>query len=43
MLELLYVYADTNGDGEVERIPLFSNPLYNYFGIIRTRDYAWLS
>lgn len=29
--ELLYVYADTDGDGKVERIPLFSNPLYTYY------------
>ena len=29
--ELLYVYADTNGDGKVEGIPLFSNPLYTYY------------
>lgn len=29
--ELLYVYADTNGDGTVEKIPLFSDPLYTYY------------
>lgn len=29
--ELLYVYADTDGNGQVERIPLFSNPLYTYY------------
>jgi hypothetical protein len=29
--ELLYVYADTNGDGIVERIPLFTDSLDNYF------------
>jgi len=29
--ELLYVYADTDGDGKVERIPLFSDPLYTYY------------
>jgi hypothetical protein len=29
--ELLYVYADTDGDGNVERIPLFSDSLDDYF------------
>lgn len=29
--QLLYVYADTNGDGTVERIPLFSDSLDEYF------------
>jgi hypothetical protein len=29
--QLLYVYADTNGDGSVERIPLFSDPLDEFF------------
>lgn len=29
--ELLYVYADTNGDGTVERIPLFSSDLWEYY------------
>jgi len=28
---LLYVYADTDGDGHVERIPLFSDPLVDFF------------
>jgi len=29
--ELLYVYVDTNGDGTVERIPLFSDAADAYF------------
>jgi len=29
--ELLYVYADTDGNGQVERIPLFSDPLFTYY------------
>lgn len=29
--ELLYVYADTDGNGQVERIPLFSSPLFTYY------------
>ena len=29
--ELLYVYADLDGDGEVERHPLFSDELQDYF------------
>jgi len=29
--ELLYVYQDTDGDGVVERIPLFSDSLDDYF------------
>ena len=29
--ELLYVYADTNDNGVLERYPLFSNALYQYF------------
>jgi len=29
--QLLYVYADTDGDGKVERIPLFSDSLDDYF------------
>lgn len=29
--ELLYVYADTNLDGIVERIPLFADPLDQYY------------
>lgn len=29
--ELLYVYVDTNGDGTVERYPLFSDALDDYF------------
>ena len=29
--QLLYVYADTNGDGTVERIPLFSDSLDEFF------------
>jgi len=29
--ELLYVFADTDGDGQVERIPLFSDPLFTYY------------
>lgn len=29
--QLLYIYADLNGDGVVERYPLFSNALQDYF------------
>lgn len=29
--QLLYVYADTDGDGKVERYPLFSDALSSYF------------
>jgi len=29
--ELLYVYADTDGDGTVEKIALFSDPLFTYY------------
>jgi hypothetical protein len=29
--ELLYVYADVNGDGIVDRVPLFSDALVGYF------------
>ncbi|HXU63333.1 MAG TPA: hypothetical protein VN962_16660 [Polyangia bacterium] len=29
--ELLYVYADVNGDGTVERYPLFDSALQDYF------------
>ena len=29
--ELLYVYADLDGDGEVERHPLFSDEMQDYF------------
>lgn len=29
--ELLYVYADTDGDGRLERYSLFSDPLASYF------------
>lgn len=29
--QLLYVYADTDGDGQVERYPLFSDSLADYF------------
>ncbi|MHB8876003.1 MAG: hypothetical protein ACYC8T_20125 [Myxococcaceae bacterium] len=29
--ELLYVYADTDGDGRLERYPLFSDSLSDYF------------
>ncbi len=29
--ELLYVYADLNGDGTAERYPLFSDEMINYF------------
>ncbi len=29
--ELLYVYADTNNDGKLERYPLFSDTLASYF------------
>ena len=29
--ELLYVYVDLDGDGSVERYPLFSNELWDYF------------
>jgi len=28
---LLYVYTDTDGDGRVERYPLFSDPMASYF------------
>ncbi len=29
--ELLYVYADVNGDGTVERYPLFDSALQDYY------------
>lgn len=29
--ELLYIYADTNGDGKLERYPLFDSALQDYF------------
>lgn len=29
--ELLYIYADINGDGKLERIPLFDSSLQDYF------------
>lgn len=29
--QLLYIYADTDGDGKLERKPLFSDPLASYF------------
>jgi hypothetical protein len=29
--ELLYVYADVNGDGTIERVPLFDDRLIGYF------------
>ncbi len=29
--ELLYIYADINGDGKLERIPLFDSALQDYF------------
>lgn len=29
--DLLYIYADLNGDGTVERYPLFDSALQNYF------------
>lgn len=29
--EMLYVYADVNGDGTVDRVPLFSDQLIGYF------------
>jgi hypothetical protein len=29
--QLLYVYADTSGTGQVAKIPLFSDPLYTYY------------
>ncbi len=29
--ELLYIYADINGDGKIERVPLFDSALQNYF------------
>lgn len=29
--ELLYIYADINGDGVIDRIPLFSSELQDYF------------
>lgn len=29
--ELLYIYADINADGKVERVPLFDSALENYF------------
>jgi hypothetical protein len=29
--ELLYVYADIDGDGRIERMPLFGNSLWDYY------------
>jgi hypothetical protein len=29
--QLLYTYADTDGDGKLERYPLFSDPLASYY------------
>ena len=29
--QLLFVYADTSGTGQVARIPLFSDPLFTYY------------
>ncbi len=29
--ELLFVYADINGDGTIDRVPLFSDPLADYY------------
>jgi hypothetical protein len=29
--QLLYVYVDTDGDGKLERYPLFSDPLASYY------------
>jgi hypothetical protein len=29
--ELLYVYQDVNGDGVIDRVPLFSDPLADYY------------
>ncbi len=29
--ELLYIYADLNGDGVIERVPLFGDAAYQYF------------
>jgi len=29
--ELLYIYADTNGNGKLERVPLFSDKLQDYY------------
>lgn len=29
--ELLYIYADINGDGVIDRVPLFSSALQDYF------------
>ncbi len=29
--ELLYIYADINSDGKIERVPLFDDALQNYF------------
>ena len=29
--DLLYIYADTNADGKLERYPLFSDPMSSYF------------
>ncbi len=29
--ELLYIYADINGDGIIDRVPLFDSSLVNYF------------
>ena len=29
--DLLYIYADINGDGIIDRIPLFGSALQDYF------------
>jgi hypothetical protein len=29
--ELLYIYADIDGDGDIDRVPLFSDDLQDYF------------
>ena len=29
--ELLFVYADVNGDGTIDRVPLFSDPLADFY------------
>lgn len=34
--KLLYIYADINGDGKIERVPLFSSLLQDYFWQVDT-------
>jgi hypothetical protein len=38
--DLLYVYADINGDGIVDRVPLFSDSLQDYFWDVDTQGRA---